>query len=62
MEPTCGIQEDDQEKQREEMTGEHELDIDGDGRSSPWEQNLCRICLMAAITLAFGKDALQMLI
>jgi hypothetical protein len=38
------------------------FDIDGDGVSAPWEQNLCRICLMAAITLAFGKDALQMLI
>lgn len=38
------------------------FDIDGDGETSPWEQNLCRICLMAAITLAFGKDALQMLI
>lgn len=62
MEPTCGIQEDDQENQREEMTDQQGFDIDGDGRSSPWEQNLCRICMMAAIVLAFGKDALQMVV
>lgn len=30
-------------------------DIDGDGEVSPWEQNLCRLCLLAALTLAFGS-------
>lgn len=34
------------------------LDLDGDGKTSPWEANLCRICLMAALVLAFGKDAI----
>lgn len=33
-------------------------DLDGDGKVSPWEANLCRICLMAALVLAFGEKAL----
>ncbi len=32
-------------------------DLDGDGKVSPWEANLCRICLMAALVLAFGEKA-----
>ena len=37
------------------------LDIDGDGKTSPWEQNLCRICITLALAMAFGKDALLLL-
>lgn len=33
-------------------------DIDGDGIESPWEKHLCKICLLAALVLAFGKSAL----
>lgn len=40
---------------------EDAVDLDGDGKVSAWEQNICRICLMAAITLAFGKDVLSMI-
>jgi len=32
-------------------------DIDGDGKITPREVSLCRICLMAALVLAFGKEA-----
>ncbi len=35
------------------------LDLDGDGKISPWESNLCRVCLLAAIVLAFGDNAVQ---
>ena len=38
------------------------FDLDGDGKVSPWESNLCRICLIAAITLAFGDNAVQLLL
>jgi len=34
------------------------LDFDGDGKTSQWEVKLCHICLMAALVLAFGKDAI----
>jgi len=37
-------------------------DLDGDGKVSPWEQNLCRVCLMAAVILAFGDEAVGMLL
>lgn len=30
------------------------LDIDGDGKQSPWETHLCKICIMGALALAFG--------
>ncbi len=33
------------------------LDLDGDGQTSPWEVKLCRVCLLAALVIAFGKDA-----
>ena len=35
------------------------LDLDGDGKVSPWESNLCRICLLSAIILAFGDNVLK---
>jgi len=33
------------------------LDLDGDGQTSPWEVKLCRVCLIAALAIAFGKEA-----
>ncbi len=35
------------------------LDVDGDGKVSFWEANVCRICLTSAIVLAFGDNAIQ---
>ena len=35
------------------------VDIDGDGKVSPWETSLCKICLMAALVLAFGEKAVS---
>jgi hypothetical protein len=32
-------------------------DLDGDGKVSPWEGQLCKLCLMAALALAFGEQA-----
>ncbi len=34
-------------------------DLDGDGKVSSSEANLCRMCLAAAIVIAFGDQALQ---
>lgn len=47
---------------RVETLAASSLDLDGDGKVSPWESNLCRICLIAAITLAFGDNAVQLLL
>jgi len=38
-----------------------QFDIDGDGTTAPWEMNLCRLCLMAMLVLAFGKEAVTLL-
>ncbi len=35
------------------------LDVDGDGKVSASEINICRMCLAAAIIIAFGDQALQ---
>ena len=35
------------------------FDLDGDGKVSPWESNLCRICLMAALAIAFGDKVIS---
>ena len=45
------------------MTSEEDkpFDLDGDGKTSPWEANLCRLCLAAAICLAFGDKAVQLI-
>ena len=43
----------------EEESQENKFDLDGDGKVSPWESNLCRICLISAIILAFGDNAIQ---
>jgi len=34
------------------------LDIDGDGKASPWEVHLCKMCLVGAIAIAFGDRLL----
>lgn len=36
-------------------------DIDGDGQVSPWEKNLCKLCLMGALALTFGQEAIGIL-
>ncbi len=43
----------------EEKSNPESFDLDGDGKVAPWESNLCRVCLLAAIVLAFGDNALQ---
>ena len=43
----------------EENPKSNPLDLDGDGTVSAWESNLCRICLISAIILAFGDNAIQ---
>ncbi len=40
-------------------TGGSLLDLDGDGKVSPWESNLCRICLMTALIIAFGDKVIN---
>ncbi len=42
-----------------EESPKNNMDLDGDGKISPWESNLCRICLISAIILAFGDNAVQ---
>ena len=37
------------------------LDVDGDGKVSSSEVNICRMCLAAAIVIAFGDQAIQFL-
>ena len=34
-------------------------DLNGDGKVTSSELNLCRMCLAAAIVIAFGDQALQ---
>ncbi len=43
----------------EEKSNPESFDLDGDGKVSFWETNLCRLCLMSAILLAFGDNAIQ---
>lgn len=44
------------------ITGGSLLDLDGDGKVSPWESNLCRICLMTALIIAFGDKVINGLV
>ncbi len=37
------------------------LDVDGDGKVTSSEVNICRMCLAAAIIIAFGDQAIQFL-
>lgn len=30
------------------------MDLDGDGKVSPWERHLCKLCLFGALLIAFG--------
>jgi len=31
-------------------------DLDGDGEESPWERNLCKVCITAALAVAFARE------
>ena len=48
-----------EDEERNNQVNNQVLDLDGDGKVSPWESNLCRVCLLAAIVLAFGDNAIQ---
>ncbi len=37
------------------------LDVDGDGKVTSSEVNICKMCLAAAIVIAFGDQAIQFL-
>lgn len=43
------------------IAGGPTLDIDGDGKVSPWESNLCRLCLIGALAIAFGDKAINLI-
>ncbi len=44
-----------------DFAGGPTLDIDGDGNISPWESNLCRLCLIGALAIAFGDKAINLI-
>ena len=44
-----------------EISGGSALDLDGDGKISPWESNLCRLCLIGALAIAFGDKAINLI-
>ena len=44
---------------RGETLAARSLDLDGDGKVSPWESNLCRICLISALAIAFGDKLIN---
>lgn len=35
-------------------------DLDGDGEVSKWETHLCKLCLMGALALTFGQEAIAL--
>lgn len=39
------------------MPSDGNFDIDGDGKETPWEAKLCRLCLVGMLMLAFGSEA-----
>lgn len=36
-------------------------DIDGDGKTSQWEIDICKVCLIAMLGLAFGSEITKLL-
>ncbi len=38
------------------------MDLDGDGKVSPWERHLCKLCLMGALLIAFGDKISTLLL
>jgi len=38
------------------------MDIDGDGKVSPWERHLCKLCLFGALLIAFGDKITTVLL
>lgn len=47
------------DKNQLELPGNLPGDLDGDGRVSNAEINLCKLCIGAAIIIAFGDKAIQ---
>jgi len=40
-------------------SGREAMDLDGDGKISTWESNLCRLCLLGALAIAFGDKVIN---
>lgn len=38
-----------------------DMDLDGDGKVSPWEKHLCKLCLLGALVIAFGDKAMNII-